>query len=222
MENMDKFECLQDSINDRFIKEVLPPPIFPIDKKSLYKENEEYNYEGIKKWLLREGKLSKNDMVDLIIKTTKIFKSEPNVLKLKDPITIVGDIHGQYYDLLSLLDLGGSFETNQYIFLGDYVDRGSFSIEVLILLYAAKCTYPSNVWLIRGNHECRNLTSYFNFKQECEIKYDTEVYNLIMLSFDALPLGSLINGKFVCLHGGISKSLNNDVSTTNFLIDYRS
>ena len=212
MDNIDKFECLNDSINDRFIKEVLPPPVFPIDKNSLYKNEKEYNYENIKKWLLREGKLSKNDIVDLIVKTTKILKEEPNVLKLKDPITIVGDIHGQYYDLLSLLNLGGNFENNQYIFLGDYVDRGSFSIEVLILLFAAKYNYPTNVWLIRGNHECRNLTSYFNFKQECEVKYDSEVYGLIMLAFDSLPLGSLINDKFVCLHGGISKLLNNDVS----------
>ncbi len=212
MDNLDKFECLNDSINDRFIKEVVPPPVFPIDKSSLYKNEKEYNYENIKKWILREGKLSKNDIVDLIVKTTKILKEEPNVLKLKDPITIVGDIHGQYYDLLSLLDLGGNFENNQYIFLGDYVDRGSFSIEVLILLFVAKYNYPTNVWLIRGNHECRNLTSYFNFKQECEVKYDSEVYGLFMLAFDSLPLGSLINGKFVCLHGGISKLLNNDVS----------
>jgi serine/threonine-protein phosphatase 2B catalytic subunit len=91
------------------------------------------------------------------------------LLKLEDPVTIVGDIHGQYYDFVKLLqpDIGGDPEENKYLFLGDYVDRGNFSIEVLILLMSLKVCYPKTIILLRGNHECRQLTSYFNFRLEC-------------------------------------------------------
>lgn len=85
-----------------------------------------------------------------------------------DPVTIVGDIHGQYYDFLKVLEVGGSPQTCKYIFLGDYVDRGSFSIEVLLLLLALKITFPKTITVLRGNHECKQMTSYFNFRSECK------------------------------------------------------
>lgn len=87
------------------------------------------------------------------------------------------------------------------------MDRGSFSIEVVVLLYAMKIYYPTRVFLLRGNHECKQLTSYFNFRDECLYKYDQEVYEAIMASFDNMPLVALINNKFLCLHGGISPDL---------------
>ena len=82
-----------------------------------------------------------------------MLKKEPNLLKLKDPVTVVGDIHGQFYDFVKMLDVGGDPENTKYLFLGDYVDRGSFSVEVVLLVYAIKLNYPKTVFLLRGKHE---------------------------------------------------------------------
>lgn len=120
---------------------------------------------------------------------------------------MVGDIHGQFYDLVKMFEVGGKIENNKYLFLGDFVDRGSFSIEVLILIYAIKINFPTTIFILRGNHECRQLTAFFNFKDECLYKYDQEVYDMFMDSFDNLPLGCVLNGKFIAVHGGISPEL---------------
>jgi len=91
----------------------------------------------------------------LIDDTNKLFKNESNLLYIQDPLTVVGDIHGQYHDLIKILEVGGNPEKTKYLFLGDFVDRGSFSIEVVILLYALKCNFPDTIYMLRGNHECR-------------------------------------------------------------------
>merc|ERR1719272_2642276 len=146
-------------------------------------------------------------LLEIIKETSALFEAEPNLLKLTDPITVVGDIHGQYFDLLKLLEVGGMPGVTQYLFLGDYVDRGSFSVEVVALLYAIKIKHPKRVRMLRGNHECRQMTSFFNFREECEYKYDINIYNAVMESFDNLPLAATINGKFLAVHGGISPEL---------------
>ena len=106
-----------------------------------------------------------------------------------------------------MLDVVGSPFNNKFLFLGDYVDRGSFSIEVILLLYAIKINFPSTVYMLRGNHECRQMTSFFNFRQECLYKYDEDIYERFMESFDAIPLGCILNSKFLALHGGIGPDL---------------
>ncbi|CRG93088.1 serine/threonine protein phosphatase 2B catalytic subunit A, putative [Plasmodium gallinaceum] len=202
-------EPLPDPKNDRQVKEVEPPPAKPLSLELLYPNgtDEPPDYKVLRDHLKKEGRIRKEDCLDIIKKVIDIVSNEPNLLRLKDPITIVGDIHGQYYDLLKLLEVGGNPDNTQYLFLGDYVDRGSFSIEVLLLLYALKINFPDRIWLIRGNHECRQMTTFFNFRDECEYKYDIVVYYAFMESFDTIPLSAVINGKFLGVHGGLSPEL---------------
>ncbi len=116
----------------------------------------------------------------------------------------MGDIHGQLYDLIKIFKLGGEPNSHQYLFLGDYVDRGEHSIEVLIVLLSMKINFPHTFFMLRGNHECRVMTQNFNFRSQCLSQYDQEIYDDFLFLFDTLPIGALLNGKFISFHGGIS------------------
>eukprot|EP00930_Biecheleria_cincta_P014820 TRINITY_DN1258_c0_g1_i1.p1 TRINITY_DN1258_c0_g1~~TRINITY_DN1258_c0_g1_i1.p1 ORF type:complete len:565 (+),score=96.23 TRINITY_DN1258_c0_g1_i1:125-1819(+) len=200
-------EPLKDPLGDRPVKHVPPPPAQLMTADTYYNKNGDPDIEHLVAHLRLEGALAQELLLEIIQKAADLFRNEPNLLKLNDPITVVGDVHGQFYDLVKLFEVGGSPETNQYIFLGDYVDRGSFSVEVVAVLYSFKIRYPSMVRMLRGNHECRQMTSFFNFRDECEHKYDIGVYNAFMDSFDTLPLAATINGKFLCVHGGLSPDI---------------
>jgi len=194
--------------DDRFIKDVLAPPRFPLAHNKLFRDDGSIDLEVLGDHLNREGRLSMEDAFYLIKTTTEIYKKEPNLLRLRDPITVCGDIHGQFFDLLRLLEAGGDPATTQYLFLGDYVDRGCFSTECVFFLCAHKITFSDSFFQIRGNHECRHLTSFFNFKDECLYKYNLEMYDAIMAMFDHLPISATINGKFLCCHGGLSPDIS--------------
>jgi len=146
--------------------------------------------------------------MELINRAKNILSREPNVLRLSAPVVTVGDIHGQFYDLLNIFEVGGiPGENGMYLFLGDYVDRGSFSCEVILALLAYKVTYPDKVWLIRGNHECASVSGHFGFKEECKMKYGVQVYYRFLLMFQTLPLAAVITteyGSVFACHGGLS------------------
>jgi serine/threonine-protein phosphatase 2B catalytic subunit len=124
-------------------------------------------------------------------------------VQVVQPCVVVGDIHGQYFDLCGIIEKS-QISSNNLVFLGDYVDRGLHSLECVILLCTLKLNYPKKVILLRGNHESRQCAEHFNFRADVLERYDQEVYEQIMLTFDALPLVAVIGGQYLCVHGGIS------------------
>ena len=108
--------------------------------------------------LLQCKMLTEAELTVLIERAKEIFQKEPNCVKVRAPVTICGDTHGQFYDLIELFKMGGQIPDTNYLFLGDYVDRGYHSIEVITLLIAFKCRYKDRIFLLRGNHESRSVT----------------------------------------------------------------
>lgn len=202
-------EPLADPLQDRVLKSLEPPPHIPLPSNLLFPKGpgSAPDVSVLKNHLKKEGRLQKTDILTIFRQATEVLRKDKNLMELKYPVTVVGDIHGQFFDLLKLLELAGDASTNKYLFLGDYVDRGSFSIEVLLILYSLKLNFPGNINMIRGNHECRQMTTFFNFRAECLAKYDLEVYECACESFDVMPLACIINKKFIALHGGISPEL---------------
>jgi len=118
--------------------------------------------------------------------------------------TVCGDVHGQYYDLLNIWEINGlPSETNPYLFNGDFVDRGSFSVEVIVMLFAWKLCHPNHLHLARGNHETRNMNKLYGFEGEVTKKYDEPLYQLFCEAFCLLPLCHVINKQVFCVHGGL-------------------
>jgi serine/threonine-protein phosphatase 2B catalytic subunit len=162
----------------------------------------------LKEFQEREGPLTKEQACRILKSAIQLLKSEPNMIQIDEPVCVVGDLHGQYFDLLNMLQKAGDPGPNlNYLFLGDYVDRGILGIEVVLFLFALKLTHPKHVGMLRGNHESRNMTESFTFREEVLDRFDVEVYDLFMEAFDALPIAGLIAKKYLAMHGGISPEL---------------
>ena len=141
---------------------------------------------------------------ELCERARSLISEESNVHSVRAPVTVVGDIHGQFHDLLEMFKLGGYAPDTNYLFLGDYVDRGKQSIESLCILLAFKLKHPDNVHLLRGNHECQNITKIYGFWDECKRRYKPKLWRAFINLFNHLPVAALIDDRVLCMHGGLS------------------
>lgn len=159
---------------------------------------------------LRSCKLiTEKQVKELCNKAREILIEESNVQCVDAPVTICGDIHGQFHDLIKLFDTGGQCPQTNYLFMGDFVDRGFFSVETFLLLLALKVRYPDRITLIRGNHESRQITQVYGFYDECLRKYNSvNVWRYCCEIFDYLSLSAIVDEKVFCVHGGLSPSIN--------------
>ncbi|KAK3938786.1 hypothetical protein QBC46DRAFT_365238 [Diplogelasinospora grovesii] len=159
--------------------------------------------------LMNCKQLAEVDVQRLCEKAREVLQEESNVQPVKCPVTVCGDIHGQFHDLMELFKIGGPNPDTNYLFMGDYVDRGYYSVETVTLLVALKIRYPQRITILRGNHESRQITQVYGFYDECLRKYgNANVWKYFTDLFDYLPLTALIDNQIFCLHGGLSPSID--------------
>jgi len=180
------------------------------------KKSEEFNLEEIIDKCLeargqKPGKLVQVAEVQIKALCSSVREAvlgQSSLLEVEAPLKICGDIHGQYHDLLRLFEYGGFPPASNYLFLGDYVDRGKQSLEVIVLLFAYKVKFPENFFTLRGNHECASITRIYGFYDECKRRYNIKLWKTFCDVFNCLPACSLIDEKIICMHGGLSPEIS--------------
>ncbi|VDP08171.1 unnamed protein product [Heligmosomoides polygyrus] len=152
--------------------------------------------------------ISTGDFLFTAGKARELFLSQPPMVEMDSPVKICGDTHGQYPDLLRLFNKGGFPPLSNYLFLGDYVDRGKQNLEVILLVLAYKLKFPKNFFILRGNHECANVNRTYGFYDECMRRYQSQrMWQLFQDVFCVMPLTALVGDKILCMHGGLSPHL---------------
>eukprot|EP00917_Polyrhabdina_sp_WS-2016_P009703 GHVP01021380.1.p1 GENE.GHVP01021380.1~~GHVP01021380.1.p1 ORF type:complete len:471 (+),score=81.10 GHVP01021380.1:9-1421(+) len=160
---------------------------------------------------LKEQKTLPIKYVCIILKTAKeLFKKEDNIKRIdfdeKRILTICGDVHGQFFDVLKIFELNGyPSSTQAYLFNGDLVDRGPLSVEIILTLFAYKIIFPNSIFIARGNHEIESMNRIFGFEEEVVSKYNINILGLFRRSFHTFPISHIIYEKYFVVHGGIPK-----------------
>jgi len=164
--------------------------------------------QDIDRWLAKIRRcehLTELELKSLCDMVREILMEESNVQPVGCPVTVVGDVHGQFYDVMELFHVGGDIPLKHYIFIGDFVDRGHHSVETLQLLLILKARYPECITLLRGNHECRQVTQVYGFYDECFRKYGSaNAWKYCTEVFDYFALAAVIDNRVLCVHGGLS------------------
>ncbi|KAK3823194.1 MAG: Metallo-dependent phosphatase-like protein [Benniella sp.] len=192
-----------------------------IDPKSIMVED---SYDGVR---MDDGQVTKefvDDMIERFVAQKKIHKryayeiilqvrnhylEQPSLVDVHIPddhkLTICGDVHGQFYDFNNIFKLNGRpSETHAYLFNGDFVDRGAFSLEIILTLFAYKLLYPNGMYLTRGNHETDDMNKVYGFEEEVKAKFSETMFKIFSETFAALPLAHLVQKKIFVVHGGLS------------------
>lgn len=151
--------------------------------------------------------ISEDDLKHICNECREVYLAQPALIEVEAPINVCGDIHGQFHDLLRWLEHGGMPPSQNYLFLGDYVDRGRQSIETFVMLLCFKLLYPENLYMLRGNHECASICRVYGFYDEVKRRYSVKMWKIFCDVFNTIPLCGLIDNKIMCMHGGISPSL---------------
>jgi serine/threonine-protein phosphatase PP1 catalytic subunit len=151
--------------------------------------------------------ISQRDVAALLRAAKAAFLAEPMLLEIAAPVKLVGDIHGQYADLLRVFDECGGPGDVRYLFLGDYVDRGAHGLECALLLLCYKVKHGGAFWLLRGNHECAAINRIYGFCDECKRAYGLKVWKQFNDVFNCMPVAAVVDAKIFCVHGGLSPEL---------------
>lgn len=153
-------------------------------------------------------KIKETEIRAICNKAKECFYQEGTVITLSSPISVCGDVHGQFYDVLEIFKQGGTPPDTKYLFLGDYVDRGYFSLETILLLLLYKIKFPTRMYMLRGNHETRRVNETYGFYNEVFKKYHHSwPWKMLNEVFDLMPLGAVIDGWAFCIHGGLSPDI---------------
>ena len=160
--------------------------------------------------------LSSDSLTSFLEFIVTIFSKEPNILRLNGPLIVVGDLHGHILDLFRIFHLYGYPDTTKYLFLGDLIDRGEFSLETVLFILLAKFLYPDNVYIIRGNHEFPSMGQKFGFMDEIlDVYPNTNIFSNFMNVFSHFPIGAMINNEILCIHAGLGPSITSISSIEN-------
>jgi serine/threonine-protein phosphatase PP1 catalytic subunit len=155
------------------------------------------------------------DVKAALLKVKGIVEQDCSLVPVSAPVKIVGDIHGQFSDLVRLLECGGHPPEQSYIFLGDYVDRGNYGVECFVLLCCYKIQHPDKMYMLRGNHECGPISRIYGFYDEVKRRFNVKMWKTFCEVFNRLPLAAMVDEKIFCVHAGLSPELMNDASVVS-------
>ena len=191
--------------------------VAPIDSAPVMSDIKDIDLDDFIRRLLDaaySGKTTKSvclknaEITAICLRAREVLLSQPALLELEAPVKVVGDVHGQYTDLIRMFEMCGFPPTSNYLFLGDYVDRGKQSLETILLLLCYKLKFPENFFLLRGNHECANVTRVYGFYDECKRRCNVKIWKTFVDCFNTLPIAAIVASKIFCVHGGLSPALS--------------
>lgn len=175
---------------------------------------DKWSVQSIMECFLSEKYVTAECATEIVQAAALVLRTEPNTLTVNSDVVIVGDIQGQYYDLVKILASCGTPQSTQYLFLGNYIGNGGFNLECLLLLFAAKVAYPQSVHLLRGSNESKIMADVLHLGDECQQKYARNLLPLVLSAFNCLPLAAVVLNKYFCVHSGLSPDVSyiNDIA----------